>query len=105
VEASKQLPEWRKEIVLAAKEAMMASNVWFKTDKPVRVEAVFFLPKPKTVKREFPTVAPDVDKLSRSVLDALTASGVYEDDAQVIELIALKRYSDTAGVSVRVTVV
>lgn len=105
MEASKQLPEWRKEIVLAAKEAMLSSSDWFMTDKPVRVEAVFFLPKPKTVKREYPTVAPDVDKISRGVLDALTAAGVYEDDAQVVELIALKRYSETSGVSIRVTVV
>lgn len=103
VEASKQLPEWREQIVLAAKEAMYAHGEWYKTAAPVRVEAVFFLPRPKTVKREYPTVAPDGDKLSRGLLDALTTAGVYEDDAQVVDLIALKRYSDKPGVSVIVT--
>ncbi|HEY8818036.1 MAG TPA: RusA family crossover junction endodeoxyribonuclease [Candidatus Limnocylindrales bacterium] len=34
---------------------------------------------------------PDVDKLSRSILDALTAL-VYVDDAQVVALNATKRY-------------
>ena len=61
VEASKQLPEWREQIIVAAKEAMMLSDVWLlKSDKPIRVEAVFFFPRPKTVKREYPSVAPDV---------------------------------------------
>jgi Holliday junction resolvase RusA-like endonuclease len=60
VEASKQLPEWREQIVLAAKEAMMSTDLWYKSNKPVRVEAVFFFPRPKSVKREYPSVAPDV---------------------------------------------
>jgi Holliday junction resolvase RusA-like endonuclease len=103
VEASKQLPEWREQIVLAAKEAMMSTDLWYKTEKPVRVECVFFFPKPKTVKRDYPSVAPDLDKLCRSLLDALTQAGVYLDDAQVIDLIATKRYSASPGVSVMVS--
>ncbi len=102
VEASKQLPEWREQIVLAAKEAMMSTDEWYKSEKPVRVECVFFFPKPKTVKRKYPYVAPDLDKLCRALLDALTVAGVYLDDAQVVDLIATKRYSDSSGVSVAV---
>ena len=103
VEASKQLPEWRSEVALTAKEAMLTHGAWYKTERPVRVEVVFYLPRPKTVKREYPSVAPDVDKCARAVLDALTAAGVYVDDAQVVDLVALKRYREFPGASVSVT--
>jgi Holliday junction resolvase RusA-like endonuclease len=38
-----------------------------------------------------PTAPPDIDKLARAVLDALTGI-VYDDDSQVIELQATKRF-------------
>lgn len=50
--------------------------------------------------------APDVDKLSRNVLDALTKAGVYEDDCQVNHLVALKEYehgSVREGVRIKIT--
>jgi Holliday junction resolvase RusA-like endonuclease len=40
--------------------------------------------------------APDLDKLARSVLDAITQSGVYADDAQVVILAAEKAYGPEA---------
>ncbi len=43
---------------------------------------------------------PDVDKLARAVLDALTGVA-FVDDGQVVELQATKRYYDSAGVRVR----
>jgi len=60
----------------------------------VRVRVAFALPRPKSIKaRTIPHLtAPDIDKLSRSVLDAL--SGVlYRDDSQVVELHATKYYA------------
>jgi Holliday junction resolvase RusA-like endonuclease len=47
--------------------------------------------KPKTVKRLHPTVPPDLDKLIRAVLDAMTAIA-YLDDGQVTEINAVKVY-------------
>lgn len=42
--------------------------------------------------------APDVDKLSRAILDALTAAGcIYEDDGQVASLYADKIYVAPGG--------
>jgi Holliday junction resolvase RusA-like endonuclease len=41
----------------------------------------------------FPTVKPDLDKLVRSTLDALTMSGVIEDDARIWGLSASKQYA------------
>ena len=73
---------------------------------PVKVVAVFYLPRPKghfgtgrnayTLKPsapEHPAVKPDADKLLRSTLDALTTSGLIEDDARVISVTGIKRYA------------
>lgn len=61
----------------------------------------FFMKKPKSYKQNADaTKRPDLDKLVRSVKDALT--GVfYLDDSQVVRLIAAKNYGDQPGVEIR----
>lgn len=62
----------------------------------LRVRLLFVLPRPATTSakcRPYPIVRPDVDKLSRAVLDALK-NVVWKDDAQVVTKIATKRYQD-----------
>ncbi len=70
---------------------------------PVRVQLGFCLLKPPSVpkKRYCPTVKPDIDKLARAVLDAMTGI-VFRDDAQVVSLLAAKRYHSEGGVEVEV---
>lgn len=34
---------------------------------------------------------PDIDKLARAALDAITSAGVFRDDSQVTQLAAMKR--------------
>lgn len=65
-------------------------------DEAVSVSMMFWLPRPKTVKRKYPTslMDGDVDKLSRLVLDALKKAGVYSDDSQVCDAPPRKRYAD-----------
>lgn len=46
-----------------------------------------------------PCRRPDIDKLVRAVLDALTMR-VWRDDGQVIEIRASKRYGNAPGVTV-----
>lgn len=69
---------------------------WFGDNKPtlnpVRVELVFYFTKPKSVKRDYPSVKPDIDKLCRTVLDAATGR-LFKDDSQVIVLNARKEYT------------
>ncbi len=60
-------------------------------DGPVSLTVNFYLPKGKTVKRDLPTTKPDIDKLLRCILDALTGIA-YKDDAQVVEVQVSKRY-------------
>jgi Holliday junction resolvase RusA-like endonuclease len=89
----------RKAVSDAVKQAMIDSGDDSKFEGAVRVEAVFYLRKPRTVTRPMPTTAPDVDKLCRSLLDGITAKdkqgiqGVWGDDSQVVELIAVKKWA------------
>jgi hypothetical protein len=70
-------------------------------DTPVEIALVFYLPKPKTVKREWPSVKPDLDKLIRSTFDGLTTGGLYTDDALVVAVSASKEYgTDRIGCQV-----
>jgi Holliday junction resolvase RusA-like endonuclease len=48
-----------------------------------------------------PCTRPDLDKLVRAVLDALTMR-VWRDDSQVVEVKASKRYSLSPGVTIMV---
>jgi crossover junction endodeoxyribonuclease RusA len=51
----------------------------------------------------WPTVAPDLDKLTRCVADACTDAGLWRDDAQVVSIVAAKRYtSGVPGVRIEV---
>jgi Holliday junction resolvase RusA-like endonuclease len=76
--------------------------------EPVRVTVTFRLPRPKghfgargllPSAPTFPAAKPDLDKLARAVLDALTGI-VWRDDAQVVELDVAKRYADGELVTV-----
>jgi Holliday junction resolvase RusA-like endonuclease len=54
----------------------------------------FYLPKPKTVDRQLPSVSPDLDKLIRAVGDSLTDSGVVIDDSRIVRISARKLYAE-----------
>lgn len=87
------LKQWRLKVAQAA-------DVGVTFDCPVSVHVVFHMPRPMRPKFERPAVKPDVDKLSRSVLDALTDGGLLVDDSRVVRLVAEKFYSETPGVDV-----
>ena len=61
---------------------------------PVSLDLSFFMPSPKRPKHPiFPIVKPDLDKLTRSIKDALKDGGVYQDDAQVCVMTCRKLYA------------
>jgi crossover junction endodeoxyribonuclease RusA len=62
-----------------------------KKPKTVTVRLIFCMPKPKSSRTGYPIG--DVDKLTRSVLDALTGIA-YTDDVQVTQVDASKRWAD-----------
>ena len=89
-DATKGLAAWRTAVGYIAKQTARGRMV----DGPVVVDVVFYVPRPASCPkaRTQPTVKPDVDKLSRALLDAITGV-LLHDDAQVVQLIARKQYA------------
>lgn len=73
---------------------------------PVRVSITFVFEKPKSApkRRTRPTVKPDIDKLTRACMDALTGI-LYHDDAQVVDDEHHKIYGTPEGVFICVQIV
>lgn len=95
VEANPELMPWR-DLVRAEAERTAFEVGWTTAEGPVMVGLSFTLIRPKSVRRLFPTVKPDLDKLTRAVNDALTIARVVHDDALIISSAQSKRYaSDT----------
>lgn len=96
VEASKKVKPWREAVAAQTQEYRASkwpnAEQWTLTS-PVEIALVFYLPRPKTVSRKFPSVKPDLDKLIRSTFDGLTTGGLYTDDALVIAVSASKEYA------------
>lgn len=87
---AKGLNTWRR-LVADVAQNYAPSEPW---EGPVGIELHFGLPKPKSApkrKRVWPDKRPDLDKLTRAVLDALTYV-VFADDSQVIDIRASKDY-------------
>jgi len=85
------LKPWRAKVRDAA-ETVLAGRPGF--PDAVYVLLDFHMPRPPSVKRARPSVRPDVDKLTRAILDSLTDSGVLKDDGQVVSVHSKKFYAD-----------
>lgn len=100
VESSKAVKPWRIEVMWAARAACRTP-----LDGPVAVDLAFVMPRPKSApKRSTPPAIkrPDVDKLARAILDAVTGV-VVADDSQIVRLVATKRIAEigeTPGVHI-----
>jgi crossover junction endodeoxyribonuclease RusA len=101
--ANKKLKPFRTEVTSCAIEAMQGRTM-FSKHEPVKLYITFLFRKPESVskKRKFPVVKPDLDKLLRATLDALTGV-VFHDDAQVVEVTTWKMYGDVEGVNITAT--
>jgi Holliday junction resolvase RusA-like endonuclease len=95
IESCKQVKPWREAVKWAVIEAGSP-----KIYGPISLRIVFTLPKPKSApkrRKTYPDRKPDIDKLVRSTLDAITEVGLIEDDARVTHLIALKVFPGDSG--------
>lgn len=93
VESSKALGPWRERVAIAAHNA---SRDMFPKGEAVGVYIMFVMPRPSgTPKRSTPPAVkrPDIDKLSRAVLDAIT-DVLIQDDSAVVTLYAVKRLAE-----------
>lgn len=96
--AGKPLKDWRQTVTQTAMLAMQ-QNDWRTATGPVGVTVEFRIRRPKKPTYAYPP-RPDVDKMQRALLDALTYAGVWKDDSQVMAVTALKTYSDDPGATV-----
>lgn len=102
---------WRDNVRAVAIDARLPEG--WAGKGPIWVELTFSLRRPASAPRSvtLPAKKPDVDKLARAVLDALTEAGVWADDAQVVDLRVRKVFAGSEslgamplpGVRVRVT--
>lgn len=97
-ESSKRVAPWRQDVKVAA-EAEIGRREdpgdWVPMDGPLLLVVVFTLPAPQSLPKRrasYPCKLPDLSKLVRSTEDALTAAGVWKDDARVVDCRSIKTY-------------
>ena len=112
-----RLPQWRAKVTSWARDAMNTRDpLDFPVLGPVGIRVDFILARPKghfgtgknagTVRASaprHPATMPDIDKLLRAILDALTDAQVWRDDGQVVWVQTTKQYangSDMIGVGI-----
>jgi crossover junction endodeoxyribonuclease RusA len=114
VESSKpRVKTWRQDVMDAAEKAVEGVPEL----GPVTLGVCFWMRRPaghygtgrnamvlRASAPAAPTGKPDLSKLVRSTEDALTDAGVWKDDAQVVDIVATKRYADNRrpGASINV---
>lgn len=116
--ANTKTKPWRQDVVAAALNAIADDpDAGWPLLGPLGVEITFALPRIKAHYRtgrranelrenapRWSDKKPDIDKLQRAILDALTDAGVWRDDSQVAQVTARKEYAEPGhtGASIRV---
>jgi crossover junction endodeoxyribonuclease RusA len=91
VEASKHLPAWRNDIILAVRQMFNDTQDVTKFIEPVKLKVTFYIERPKQPKHKvYPGGKPDLDHYIRAVGDALTIGGLIADDALIVKILAEK---------------
>lgn len=88
------LKPWRKKIAAALDKEAVVCGWEYDRDAALAMRLVFWMPRPRTVKRSRPSVVPDADKLTRAVGDACTMSSVIFDDSRFVHLEVDEFYAD-----------
>ncbi len=101
--SNRNTTEWRQRIARVAQDTR--PNKW-EMDRAILLDIVFLMPRPKSLPKKIiqDVKRPDLDKLVRAVMDALTGI-FYQDDSQVTQLTASKNYTqkdDPPGVVIRI---
>jgi Holliday junction resolvase RusA-like endonuclease len=106
------LRPWRDAVCWHARQAQAGAEPFA---GPVCVSAIFWLPRPaghfgsgrnagrlRPSAPPRPDVKPDLDKLMRGVLDALSEAGVWRDDAQVVDFGEVSKRYGRPGATIHV---
>jgi Holliday junction resolvase RusA-like endonuclease len=100
IESNRRLAPWRSDVAAACAQARPAG---WPTTGPMQATMVFRFARPQShfrangdLKPTAPqwhlVIAGDVDKLSRAVNDAITASGTWADDKQLVEMLVKRQW-------------
>lgn len=96
IEANKKLKPWRATL----QTALAAQAEGRRVPGPFTIYLDFRFTPPQRPRYRDPNgagihaVKPDVDKLTRAVLDSLTAADIIDDDARCTTIVATKNYTD-----------
>ena len=103
---AKKQTAWHRAVQAAAAGCALIAG-------PVRVSIAFRMPRPKDHRTKrgelreksppFPAVSPDLDKLVRCTLDALTGLA-FDDDARVVRMVVVKQYATPGREGASITV-
>jgi Holliday junction resolvase RusA-like endonuclease len=97
----KPYTEW-KAVVEQCLKAMLNEGRLLAVTGPLCVTIYNVATRPKSTKLAYPK--PDVDNYAKSVMDAMTKAGLWEDDSQVVLLTSGKRWTEpTEAAHIRVT--
>jgi crossover junction endodeoxyribonuclease RusA len=102
---------WAQHVAWVASQAMAKAGLALLDD--VEVQLYFYLPRPKDQWNAAlklkpwapsrPTTKPDIDKMTRSILDGLTGV-VYRDDSTVTRCVIEKLFADDGRIGVSVLI-
>lgn len=100
--ANRNLKPWRNLVSSEAQKVAPARLM----EGPIKLGLNFIMPRPKSAPKTrviLPDKRPDLDKLVRGILDALT-NVIYHDDSQVTAIMTTKRYDYTQSPGVEIVV-
>ena len=95
---------WRQELAQTAMIAMSESGAKMAArGVPISISLTFYFEKSKSARKsdQWKTTRPDLDKLLRAVLDALTGIA-YQDDSQVCECRVAKLFGSPARLQIEI---
>lgn len=95
IEMSAKVKPWVEAVKWAAFQVFgpLYLSKDFKMTGPVTLDVTFTFERPKSKKKtELHCVSPDLDKLERATMDAITQAGLWEDDSRVTDIRSRKRY-------------
>lgn len=100
----KGVKPWREAVAQAARD-YQAEHPQALLDGPLDVDITFRLQRPKSAPRRrlYPDTKPDLDKLNRAILDALTGTLIV-NDSRVVVLTSRKVFAVDEPLGARITV-
>ena len=70
-------------------------------DDALKVEVIFHIPRPKSVKRKYPCTKPDLDNLEKPFYDGLEGA-LFTNDSRIVDKRVIKQYSIDGRIELKI---